>query len=68
MRKTKIHAILTEISQVAREARKMSDCTCMLEYNDIRSKKNILYAKDIINELCTKLETEVFFVDNLKSF
>lgn len=40
----------------------------MLEYNDIRSKKNILYAKDIINELCTKLETEVFFVDNLKSF
>jgi hypothetical protein len=60
MRKTKIHAILTEISQVAREARKISDCTCMLEYNDVKRKKYILNAKDKINELCTKLENEVF--------
>lgn len=60
MRKTKIHAILTEISQVAREARRISDCTCMLEYNGVRSKKNILNVKDKINELCTKLEDEVF--------
>lgn len=60
MRKTKIHAILTEISQVAREVRKMSDCTCMCEYNDVESKKYILNAKDKINELCTKLEDEVF--------
>ena len=60
MRKTKIHAILTEISQVAREARKISDCTCMCEYNDVKSKKYILNAKDKINELCTKLLNEVF--------
>ena len=60
MRKTKIHAILTEISQVARKARKISDCTCMLEYNGLKSKKYILNTKDKINELCTKLEDEVF--------
>ena len=60
MRKTKIHAILTEISQVAREARKISDGTCMLEYNGVISKKHILNTKDKINELCTKLENEVF--------
>ena len=60
MRKTKIHAILTEISQAAREARRISDCTCMLEYNDVENKKYILNLKDKINELCTKLEDEVF--------
>lgn len=60
MRKTKIHAILTEISQVAREARKTSDCTCIYEYNDVKSKKYILNIKDKINELCTKLQDEVF--------
>ena len=42
MRKTKIHAILTEISQEAREARKISDCTCIHEYNDVKNKKYIL--------------------------
>lgn len=60
MRKTKIHAILTEISQVARETRLLSDCTCMHEYNDSKNKMYILNAKDKINELCTKLENEVF--------
>jgi len=60
MRKTKTHAILTEISQVAREARRISDCTCMLEYNGVISKKNILNAIDKINVLCTKLQDEVF--------
>lgn len=60
MRKSKIYAILTEISQVAREVRKISNCTCMHEYNDIKNKKYILNAKDKINELCTKLENEVF--------
>ena len=60
MRKTKIHAILTEISQVARETRKMSDCTCMLVYNDVKSKKYILDTIDKINVLCTKLQDEVF--------
>lgn len=60
MRKTKIHAILTEISQVAREARKISDCTCIREYNDIKTKKYILKTIDKINELCTKLQDEVF--------
>lgn len=60
MRKTKIHAIMNEIIIVAREARKMSDCTCMLVYNNVESKKYILNAKDKINELCTKLENEVF--------
>ena len=60
MRKTKIHAILTEISQVARETRILSDCTCMHEYNDSESKKRILKAKDQITYLCTKLENEVF--------
>ena len=60
MRKTKIHAILTEISQEAREARKISDCTSIHEYNDIKNKKYILNLKDKINELCTKLENEVF--------
>ena len=60
MRKTKIHAILTEISQEAREARKISDCTCIHKYNDVKNKKYILNLKDKINELCTKLENEVF--------
>ena len=60
MRKTKIHAILTEISQEAREARKISDGTCILEYNDIKNKKYILNVKDKICELCTKLQDEVF--------
>lgn len=60
MRKTKIHAILTEISHEAREARKISDCTCIHEYNDVKNKKYILNLKDKINELCTKLENEVF--------
>lgn len=61
MRKTKIHAILTEISQVAREARKTSDSTSMSKYSDVKSKKYILDAKDKINALCTKLEDEVFY-------
>ena len=60
MRKTKIHAILTEISQEVREARKISDCTCIYEYNDTKNKKYILNLKDKINKLCTKLENEVF--------
>lgn len=60
MKKTKIHAILTEISQVAREARRISNCTCIHEYNDVKNKKYILNAKDKINELCTKLEDEIF--------
>ena len=60
MRKTKIHAILTEISQEAREARKISDCTCIHEYNDVKNKKYILNLKDKINVLCTKLQDEVF--------
>lgn len=60
MRKTKIHAILTEISQAAREARKISDCTCLSEYNDIKTKKYILNTIDKINVLCTKLQDEVF--------
>ena len=60
MRKTKIHAILTEISQKAREARKISDCTSIYEYNDVKNKKYILKLKDKINELCAKLENEVF--------
>lgn len=60
MRKTKIHAILTEISQEAREARKISDCICIHGYNDVKNKKYILNLKDKINELCTKLENEVF--------
>lgn len=60
MRKTKIHAILTEISQGARKARKISDCTCIREYNDVKNKKYILNLKDKISELCTKLENEVF--------
>lgn len=60
MRKTKIHAILTEISQVARETRLTSDCTCMREYNDVKTKKYILNAIDKINVLCTKLQDEVF--------
>ena len=60
MRKTKIHTILTEISQVAREARKISDCTFIYEYNNVKNKKYILNLKDKINELCTKLENEVF--------
>lgn len=60
MRKTKIHAILTEISQLARIAKKISDCTCMCEYNDVKTKKYILNAKNKINDLCTKLEDEVF--------
>ena len=60
MRKTKIHTILTEISQVAREARKISDCTSIHEYKDVKNKKYILNLKDKINELCTKLENEVF--------
>ena len=32
----------------------------MSEYNDVKSKKHILNAKDKINELCTKLENEIF--------
>lgn len=32
----------------------------MLEYNDVENKKYILNLKDKINELCTKLEDEVF--------
>lgn len=60
MRKTKIHAILTEISQEARKARKISDCTSIYEYNDMKNKKYILNLKDKINELCTKLENEAF--------
>lgn len=59
MRKTKIHAILTEISQEARAARKVSDCTCINQYN-YEIKKYILNVKDKINVLCTKLESEVF--------
>lgn len=60
MRKTKIHAILTEISQEAKEARKISDGTCIHKYNDVDTKKYILKMKDKICELCTKLENEVF--------
>lgn len=60
MRKSKIHAILTKISQEAREARKMSDCTCIHVYNDLRNKKYILALKDRIGELCAELENEVF--------
>lgn len=60
MRKTKIHAILTEISQEARKARKISDGTCIYGYNDVKNKKYILNMKDKINELCTRLENEVF--------
>lgn len=60
MRKTKINAILTDISQVAREGKKISNGTCMRDYNDARNKKYILGLKDKINELCTKLENEVF--------
>lgn len=60
MRKTKIHAILTEISEVARETRKISDCTPMYKYNDDKSKKNILKVYDKITELCTNLVDEVF--------
>ena len=61
MRKTKVHAILTEIIQVAREARKISDGTCMREYNDVVNKKYILNEKAKIGELCTKLLDEVFY-------
>lgn len=61
MRKTKIHAILTEISQEAREARRRSDCTIIHEYNDAKNKKYILKLKDKINSLCTMLENEVFY-------
>lgn len=32
----------------------------MSQYNDIKNKKYILNLKDKINELCTKLENEVF--------
>lgn len=60
MRKTKIHAILTEISRVARETRMMSDCTCMRDFNDAKNKKHILNAKDKISVLCSKLESEIF--------
>ena len=52
---------MTNISQLAREVRKMSDCTCISEYNDIKNKKYILKAKDSFSELCTKLENEVFY-------
>lgn len=61
MRKTKIHAILTEISQVAKEVRRISDCTCIRDYNDVKNKKFILKAKDTISELCTKLVDEVLY-------
>ena len=61
MRKSKIHAILTEISQEARKARLMSDCTCLHDYNGVKNKKTILKVKDKINDLCTKLENEVFY-------
>lgn len=60
MRKTKIHAILTEICREARGGRIISDCTCMPEYNSAKTKRYILNVKDKINDLCSKLENEVF--------
>lgn len=60
MRKTKIHAILTDISQIARDMRKDSDGTPMCRYNDVEFKKRLLKAKDAICILCTKLQDECF--------
>lgn len=60
MRKTKIHAILTDISQIARIMRRDSDVTPMYRYNDIEFKKRLLKAKDEICILCTKLQDECF--------
>lgn len=40
----------------------------MREYNDVGHKKYILKIKDLINELCTELENEVFRNDGKSSY
>lgn len=60
MRKTKIHAILTEISNTARQARKISDGTAMCEYNGTTNRRYLLKIKDKLNVLCTNLQDEIF--------
>lgn len=60
MRKTRIHALLTEISNTAKRAKKISNGTTMCEYNSATNRKYMLDVKDRLCELCTKLQDEVF--------
>lgn len=58
MRKTKIHKLLTQISQSARQMRSLSDTQPMFCYNDL--KKKLLQTVDEINKLCSEVQDEVF--------
>lgn len=58
MRKTKIHKLLTQISQSAKHMRNLSDTKPMFCYNELKA--SLLQTVDEINKLCSEVQDEVF--------